>query len=35
VNGSEISSIGNVMYASHALWLVVTRFILLLAMVER
>jgi len=33
VNGSEISSIGNVMYASHALWLVVTGFILLLAMV--
>lgn len=33
MNGSEISSIGNVMYASHALWLVVTGFILLLAMV--
>jgi hypothetical protein len=33
VNGSEISSIGNVMYASHGIWLVVTGFILLLAMV--
>lgn len=33
MNGSEISSIGNVMYSSHGIWLVVTGFTLLLAMV--
>jgi NADH:ubiquinone oxidoreductase subunit 6 (subunit J) len=33
VSGSEISSIGNVMYSSHSIWLISMGIILLLAMV--
>jgi hypothetical protein len=33
VGVSHISSIGNIMYTSHSIWLIITGFILLLAMV--
>lgn len=33
VNSSDISSIGNIMYSSHGIWLIVTGVILFLAMV--
>ena len=33
VGGSHISSIGGIMYSSHAIWLIIVGFILLLAMV--
>jgi NADH-ubiquinone oxidoreductase chain 6 len=33
VNSSHISSLGNVMYSSHSIWLIITGYILLVAMV--
>jgi len=33
VDVSDISSIGNIMYTSHFIWLIITSIILLLAMV--
>jgi NADH-ubiquinone oxidoreductase chain 6 len=33
IDNSDITSIGNVMYSSYSIWLVITSIILLLAMV--